>query len=137
PMLLANPVRNRLRLIDSSMPEARIANLETEVANYITPQRFTASLLGFFAGLGLLLAAVGVYGVMRYWVSARIPDIGVRLALGAGTMDVFRLVVGKAAGPSLLGILIGIAGAFALQKFIASQLYGVSPLDPSVFVATS
>src|SRR5205085_12064860 len=132
PMLLANPVRNRLRLIDSSMPEARIANLETEVANYITPQRFTASLLGFFAGLGLLLAAVGVYGVMRYWVSARIPDIGVRLALGAKTANVFRLVLGRAARAAAAGVVLGVAVVFALEKVIASELYGVRPVDPAV-----
>jgi len=137
PMLLTNPVRAQLHAVDPTIPEFRIADLAAEVANYITPQRFTTSVLGFFAAVGLLLASAGVYGVMRYWVSARIPEIGVRMALGASTRDVFRLVIGKAAGPSSLGMLLGIGGAFAVQKFIASELHGVSPLDPVVFVAVS
>jgi putative ABC transport system permease protein len=137
PMLLTNPVRAELRAIDPTMPEFRVANLEVEVANYISPQRFTTSVLGFFAGVGLLLASAGVYGVMRYWVSARIPEIGVRMALGANTRDVFRLVMGKAAAPSLVGIVFGIAGALAVQKVMASELYGVSPLDPAVFAGVT
>jgi predicted permease len=137
PMLLTNPVRAELRLIDPTMPEFRVANLEVEVANYISPQRFTTSVLGCFAGVGLLLASAGVYGVMRYWVSARIPEIGLRMALGANTRDVFRLVMGKAAAPSLVGIVFGIAGAVAVQKVIASELYGVSPLDPAVFAGVT
>jgi putative ABC transport system permease protein len=74
---------------------------------------------------------------MRYWVSARIPEIGVRMALGANTRDVFRLVMGKAAAPSLVGIVFGIAGALAVQKVMASELYGVSPLDPAVFAGVT
>jgi putative ABC transport system permease protein len=137
PMLLTNPVRAQLHAVDPTMPEFRVANLAVVVANYITPQRFTTTVLGFFGCVGLLLASAGVYSVMRYWVSARIPEIGVRMALGASARDVFRLVIGKAAAPSWLGILLGIGGAFGVQKFIASELYGVSPLDPTVFVAVS
>jgi putative ABC transport system permease protein len=137
PLTLANPVRNQLLGIDPTLPEFRFADLGKEVADYITPQRFTTSVLGFFAMLGLLLAAVGVYGVMRYWVSMRVPEIGVRMALGAGKGDVFRLVLGRAARLSSIGTGIGIAGALALQRFIASQLYGVSPFDPAVFAVVS
>jgi putative ABC transport system permease protein len=137
PMALAPQVRRVLRAADPEAAEPRIAGLEKAVADYISPQRFTTSLFGFFAALGLLLAAFGVYGVMRYWVSARIPEIGVRLALGARPGDVMRLVLGRAAVVALGGVLAGIAGGLALQRFIATELYGVSPADPVVFAAVS
>jgi ABC-type antimicrobial peptide transport system permease subunit len=137
PLALADAVRSELRQVDPNGPEIRVADLEREVTNYVSPQRFTTSLLGSFAGLGLLLAAFGVYGVMRFWVSARIPEIGVRLALGAQPRDVVRLVVGRAARTVLVGIALGIAGAIALQRVIASQLHGVSATDPWVFAGVS
>jgi predicted permease len=140
PMALAPQVRHVLRGV-SAAPEflarMRIASLEQAVAEYINPQRFTTRLLGAFAGLGLLLAAFGVYGVTRYWVSARIPEIGVRLALGARPADVMRLVLGRAAGAAVFGVAAGLGGALALQKVIVSQLYGVSPTDPAVLAAVS
>jgi putative ABC transport system permease protein len=137
PLALADAVRAELRQVDPNGPEIRVADLEREVANYVSPQRFTTSLLGSFAGLGLLLAAFGVYGVMRFWVSARIPEIGVRLALGAQPRDVVRLVVWRAARTVLVGIALGIAGAVALQRVIASQLHSVSATDPWVFAGVS
>jgi ABC-type antimicrobial peptide transport system permease subunit len=137
PLVFAAAVRAELRQVDPNGPEIRAANLGQEVANYVSPQRFVTSLLGSFAGLGLLLAAFGVFGVMRFWVTARIPEIGVRLALGAQPRDVVRLVVRRAVQTMLLGIVLGIAGALALQRVIASQLYGVSATDPWVFAAVS
>ena len=137
PMALAPEVRRVLHAVNPEVPEPRVASLEKEVADYINPQRFTTSLFGFFAALGLLLAALGVYGVMRYWVSARIPEIGVRLALGARPGDMMRLVLRRAAGVALGGVLAGIAGGLALQRFIATELYGVSPADPVVIAAVS
>jgi putative ABC transport system permease protein len=137
PLALADAVRGELRQVDPNGPEIRVADLQREVANYVSPQRFTTSLLGAFAGLGLLLAAFGVYGVMRFWVSARIPEIGVRLALGAQPRDVVRLVVRRAARTVLMGIALGIAGAVALQRVIASQLHSVSATDPWVFAGVS
>jgi putative ABC transport system permease protein len=135
PLALADVVRGELRQVDPNGPEIRAADLAREVANYVSPQRFTTSLLGSFAGLGLLLAAFGVYGVMRFWVSGHIPQIGVRLALGAQPRDVVSLVVRHAARTVLLGIALGIAGSVALQRVIVSQLYGVSATDPWVFAA--
>jgi putative ABC transport system permease protein len=137
PLALADAIRGELRQVDPNTPEIRVADLERAVADYVSPQRFTTSLLGSFAGLGLLLAAFGVYGVMRFWVSLRIPEIGVRLALGAQPGDIVRLVVRRAVGTILVGIAFGIAGAIALQRVIASQLHGVSATDPWVFAAVS
>jgi putative ABC transport system permease protein len=137
PMALVPEVRQLLSAADPAAPEPRIAGLEKGVADYINPQRFTTSLFAFFAALGVLLAAFGVYGVMRYWVSARIPELGVRLALGARPGDVMRLVLGRAARVVVGGVLVGIAGGLALQRFIAAQLYGVSAADPMVFAVVS
>jgi putative ABC transport system permease protein len=137
PMALAEAVRRELQAADPTGPAGRLADLEAAVRDYVSPQRFTTSVLGFFAGLGLLLAAVGVYGVTRYWVAARVPEIGIRLALGARRQDVLRLVLVRACRAVIAGIVMGIAGALALRQIIASQLYGVSPTDPAVFVAVS
>jgi len=85
-----------------------------------------------FAALGLLLAALGIFGVTRYWVGLRIPEIGVRLALGATKRDVVRLVVGAAAKLVLVGVVAGVAGAVGVERWMASQLYGVAATDPVV-----
>jgi putative ABC transport system permease protein len=134
PMGLVGAVRNQIRAADPSGPESRTASLETAVRNYISPQRFTTSLIGFFAALGLLLAAVGVYGVTRNWVNVRVFEIGMRMALGAQPEDVLRLVLVNAGKAALIGIALGVAGAFGLQRVIASQLHGVSPTDLPVFL---
>lgn len=137
PMSLSEVVRRELYAVDSTAPEMRAADLGRSVRDYVSPQRFATSLLGFFAGAGLLLAAVGIYGVMRYWVAARIPEIGMRMALGAQRMDVLSLVLGKAARAALIGLALGVGGALALQRIIAAELYGVSATDPIVFVVVS
>jgi putative ABC transport system permease protein len=137
PMALSAAVRSELRAVDPTGSEPRVADLERAVRDYISPQQFTTSMIGFFAGLGLLLASVGVYGVMRYWVAARIPEIGIRLALGAQREDVLRLVILRASRAVLAGMVVGVAGAVALRRVIASQLYGVSSTDPMVFVAVA
>jgi putative ABC transport system permease protein len=133
PMALAGAVRGEVLRVDPNAGEIRVADLELEVANYVSPQRFTTLLLGSFAGLGLLLAAFGVFGVMRFWVSTHIPEIGVRLALGAQPIDAVRLVVCRATNTVLAGVALGVGGAIALQQVIASELYGVSATDPVVF----
>jgi putative ABC transport system permease protein len=132
PMALAPGIRSLIHMADATAPAPRISNLERGVADYVSPQRFTASIFGAFAALGLLLAALGIFGVTRYWVGVRIPEIGVRLALGATRSDVVRLVVGAAAKLMLVGVVAGLAGAVAVQRWIASQLFGVAATDPAV-----
>ena len=134
PMAIVEAVRQEIRAVDPKGSEVRVADLQRAVRSYVSPQQFTTSIIGFFAGAGLLLAAVGVYGVTRHWVGARTFEIGVRMALGAGRGDVLRLVLGTAARTAFLGIALGIGGALALQRVIASQLFGVSATDPVVFV---
>jgi ABC-type antimicrobial peptide transport system permease subunit len=114
-----------------------VANLQWAVRSYLSPQQFTTSIIGFFAAVGLLLAAVGVYGVTRHWVGARTFEIGVRMALGAQRADVLQLVLATAARMVALGIALGIGGALALQRVVASQLVGVSPTDPVIFVVVA
>ncbi len=96
-------------------------------------QSFSATLLLAFAILSLLLAAIGLYGVLSYLVSQRITEIGIRIALGAQRAEVLRLVLLDGLGPVLLGLLIGVAGGATAASFIRSILYGTSPLDPIVF----
>ena len=94
-------------------------------------------MLGFFAVVGLLLAAAGVYAVMRSWVSLHASEIGIRMALGADRRDVIRLVLLQAAKPLVGGVVLGVAAAWSLQRVIASELYGVSPLDPATFACVA
>lgn len=132
PLALAPEIRELIHTADATVPDPRIASLETGVADYISPQRFTTSIFGGFAAAGLLLAAMGIFGVTRYWVGVRIPEIGVRLALGATKSDVVRLVAGAAAKLVVMGVLGGLAGAVAVERWMASQLYGVTATDPAV-----
>jgi ABC-type antimicrobial peptide transport system permease subunit len=100
-------------------------------------QRALSFLTGFFGALGLLLACVGLYGIMAYNVARRTHEIGIRLALGAEGRDVLRMVVGQGFKLALIGVAIGIAGALVLTRFLASLLYGLEPTDPLTFIAVS
>ena len=133
PMSIVEAVRSEVRVVDPKGPDVRVADLQRAVRSYVSPQQFTTTIIGFFASIGLLLAAVGVYGVTRHWVGVRTFEIGVRMALGAQPGDVLRLVLGTATKTALLGMALGIGGALALQRVIASQLFGVSPTDPTIF----
>jgi putative ABC transport system permease protein len=103
----------------------------------ISSQRFNMLLLAAFAGLALLLAAVGIYSVLSYTVRRRSREIGIRIALGAQLRDVLRMVVLDGMKPALLGLAIGLAGAFALGRVLAGLVFGVSPSDPATFAAVS
>ncbi len=137
PMTLVPQIRELIHTADATAPDPRIGSLEKSVADYVSPQRFTTSVFGVFAAAGLLLAALGIFGVTRYWVAVRIPEIGVRLALGATKTDVVRLVVGAAAKLVLVGVFAGLIGAMVLRRWMASQLHGVAATDPAVLVIAS
>ena len=138
PMSLAPAVRRELRAIDPTAPEFRIAaTLDAAVHDYVSPQRFTTTLLAIFAAIGLALAAAGVYAVMRYWVASRTVEIGIRVALGAQPSNVLGLVLGRASIAAGAGAAGGIAGALALRKIMAAQLIGVSAADPLVLGAVA
>ena len=134
---LTAPVRAALKGVDPNLLIWRTETMDELAGQSVAPQRFNVALLGFFAGLALLLAAVGLYGVMSYTVTQRRHEIGIRMALGAQRRDVLRLVVRQGLLLTLLGLGLGLAGALALTRLMASLLYGVSATDPLVFVAVS
>jgi putative ABC transport system permease protein len=136
PLSLAPAVREQVRALDKDQP-LTIATMDQVLSNSVAGQRFNALLLGLFGGLALVLAMVGVFGVINYSVSQRTHEIGIRLALGAQRRDVFRLVVGHGLVLALLGIGIGSGGAIALTRLLTSLLYGVSPTDVETFVIVS
>jgi putative ABC transport system permease protein len=127
-----------VRSADPDMTLTEVASIETmlQEQSYAQPQ-FVLYTLGIFAGIGLILAAIGVFGVMTYSVAQRTNEIGIRMALGAERRDVLRMVVGQGLKLTVIGVAIGIGGALALTRFLSSILYGVTPSDPLTFIAVS
>ena len=111
--------------------------MDQAVADATAQPRFEMLLLGLFGAVALILAAVGIYGVMNYAVSRRTREIGIRVSLGASRTDVMRMVLAQAAGQALTGTAVGIAGAVLLARFMAGIVYGVRPTDPSTFVGVT
>jgi putative ABC transport system permease protein len=129
PASLAAPVRAAIRAADASIPVYSVATMDDLMREQTSQSRFTTWLMGVFAATALLLAVVGIYGVMSYLVTQRTREIGIRLALGATPSDVRRLIVGSGARMIAAGIVIGVAAAFALGRLLGSLLYGVTTTD--------
>lgn len=135
PLSLSVPVQKQVAELDPAMPVYDVLTMQQIVGQTTATQNFSATLVLAFAGLSLLLAAVGLYGVLSYLVSQRVTEIGIRMALGAQRGEVLRLVLVDGMRPVLIGLLIGSAGAVAAGLLIKSLLYGTRPLDPLVFSA--
>jgi putative ABC transport system permease protein len=135
PLALSNALRSRVIAIDRDQPVATIQTMEEVVSNSISNQRFTLLLLGLFAAVALVLAAIGIYSVMAYTVTQRTGEIGLRMALGAQTRDVMKLVVGQGMTTALIGVAVGVGGAFALTRLMTSLLFSITATDPITFVA--
>ena len=133
PAGLMAAVRREVWAVDKNLPLANLSTLEQLLDKTIAQRRFNLLLLGMFAGVALVLAAVGIYGVMSYAVTQRTHEIGVRMALGAQTSNVLRMVVGQGIRLALVGIAIGLGAALALTRLMASLLYEVSATDPLTF----
>jgi putative ABC transport system permease protein len=130
-------VSNAVHEVDRDIPVRDIFSLDELVSNSVSQQRFSMLLLGAFAGLALLLAAVGIYSVLSYSVKRSVREIGIRLALGARVGDVLRAVVFEGMKPTLIGVALGIAGALALGRVLSSLVFGVRPTDPVTFLAVA
>lgn len=130
PLALADTVRKAIWAIDPHQPASDIATMDVLAAEVLRPQRFSALLYGLFGALALILAIVGIYGVMSYLVAQRLREFGIRIALGAPKAQLQRLVLGNTAILTLLGLALGLAGSLALGRFLQSLLYEVAPNDP-------
>jgi putative ABC transport system permease protein len=134
---LAEPVRAVLHEIDPLMNARELAPMESFVSDSIVRPRFQTWLLGSFGALALMLAAIGIYGVISYGVTQRTSEIGLRLALGAPQYSVVSLVLGRGMLPVIVGALIGLGGSFAFSRVMSGLLYGVAPTDLATFAATT
>jgi putative ABC transport system permease protein len=135
PSSLVSAVTNAVHQVDPDEPVLKVETMEDVVDASLVQQRFSVLLLAAFAGLALLLAAVGIYSVLAFAVRRRVQEIGIRMALGAQIQDVLRMVLYDGMRPALIGVAIGLAGALALGRVVASLVYGVSATDPATFVA--
>ena len=127
-------VRSEVSMLDKNMPLQTTMPLTEYMRLSILPQRIVAAIAGVFGVTGLLLAAIGIYGVMSYAVAQRTYEIGVRMALGAQSKDVLAMVLGQGLRITLIGVSLGLAGAFAVTRLLSSLLYGVSATDPVTFI---
>ena len=137
PASLAGAVRKEIAAMDKDLPISGVSTLDRFVARSMAPPHFLTVLLGCFAALALTLATVGLYGVVSYSVARRTHEIGVRMALGAGSGDVLKSVVGHGIRLTLVGIAVGTATALGLTRFLVSVLYGVKPTDLTTFAAVA
>jgi predicted permease len=137
PSSVAGAVRGAVQQVDSELPVFRVSTMERMVADSMAQRRFAMTLLGVFATVALILASVGLYGVMSYSVTHRTNEIGIRMALGARVPDVLGMVIGQGMKLSIAGVAIGLAGAFGLTRLMESLLFGVSTTDPWTFFAVA
>jgi ABC-type antimicrobial peptide transport system permease subunit len=135
PLSLSNAVRGRVTALDKDQPVATFQAMDDIITSSISDRRFTLFMLGIFAAIALVLAAIGIYSVMAYTVSQRTGEIGLRMALGAQSRDVLKLVVGQGMLMALVGVAIGLGASFALTRVMASLLFEVSATDPLTFIA--
>jgi putative ABC transport system permease protein len=137
PLSIVPSVRRVFQGMDSQVPLTHVMTGEQMVSHSLAARRFSTALLGLFAGLALILAAVGIYGVISHSVGQRTHEIGIRMALGAERREVVRLIVCEGFGLALAGVGIGVAGAMALTRFLAGMLYTVKPMDAATFATVS
>jgi len=137
PAALSRAVEQEVFRVDPDMPVARMMTMDGVLAKSLASQNFIMMLLGAFGGIALLLAAIGIYGVMSYTVQQRTNEMGIRIALGAGTGQLLRLVMGRGLALAATGVAIGLGASFGLTRLMASLLYGVKATDAATFTAVA
>jgi putative ABC transport system permease protein len=133
----AGLIRHAIGQIDSQAAVYAIVPMHRIISDRLASQRFSMILMALFAGLALIMASVGIYGVVSYVTSQRTHEMGIRMALGAERKTVMMMVVGQGLKLALMGVAVGIVGALVLSRFLTSLLYGVKPTDPLTFTAVS
>jgi putative ABC transport system permease protein len=134
PRSLAGVVQRQVQALDPDQPAYRIRTMAELMSESMARRRLSMFLLAIFAGVALALAAVGIYGIMSYSVAQRAHEVGIRMALGAGSMDVVRMVLGQSLGLTLAGILVGLLGSLALTNFLSSLLFNIKATDATTFL---
>jgi len=134
---IINGARAAIKSVDADMPIFDVKSMTDVLSDSVSQPRFYAILLGSFAAIALVIASLGIYGVISYTVSQRTRELGIRIALGAQRERVVRLVIRQGLSLTLAGIIIGVAGAYVVTRLIASLLFGVAPADPITFVAVA
>jgi hypothetical protein len=137
PRVLAGTVRGAVTSIDPTLPAPVLMSMESLLQGALATPRFALVLFAAFAGAALVLVAIGIYGVMSYVVRQRTQEMGIRIALGASALAIIRMVMGRALGWTGVGVAIGLVGAWALTRSLASLLFGVSPTDPASYICTA
>jgi putative ABC transport system permease protein len=137
PTNLIGSIRNEVQGLDNRLAIYSVRTLDEYLSASVAQPRFNTLLLGIFAAVALILTSVGLYGVMSYTVTQRTHELGIRMALGAKPADVLKLILRQGMGLTFLGIVFGLAGAFALTRVAESLLFGVSATDPLTFLMVS
>lgn len=133
----AKPVIAAIHSVDPQMPVSEVLPMESLISQSVAQPRLASTLLGVFAALALVLAAIGLYGVMAYVVTQRTHEIGIRMALGANRAAVLKMILSQGIMLTLIGLALGVIGAFALTRFMSSLLFGVAATDPLTFIAVA
>ena len=134
PKGLLPAIRSEVGSLDKDLPVARVRTMNELLSESVAQPRLRTTLLGIFAGVALLLSAVGIYGVMSYSVTQRTHELGIRMALGASSGDILKMVVGQGFKLSLVGAVLGLIGAYAATRLLSSLLFNVSTTDTMIFV---
>jgi len=134
---LGEAVRQEVEKVDPNIPVHSISSMNQIIARSVADRRFALELLGVFATVALLLAAIGIYGVMAYSFSQRTHEVGIRIALGAQRLDILRMALAEGARLIVIGLASGIVGAAIVTRLFRSMLFGVEPADPITFVSVA
>jgi putative ABC transport system permease protein len=137
PGALGDLVRSEVQSVDPSVPVFGVRTMDALMTDYLAQRRFALELLGTFAGVALLLASIGIYGVMAYTFSRRINEIGIRMAMGAQRHDILKIAVGEGLLIVVFGLAAGLLGSLVLTRFLQTMLFNVKPGDPATFLAIS